>query len=121
MKLLISSIILAAASFTSFGSSAAQMECYVDTKAYDQFTPNRCFSMVWGQRTSTAVFRVANTTKAISNIIWQDDASSCGSGSNTHCSFTVYSFQTYTGTATVLYADGTWEKVSAKASFEDGR
>ena len=105
---------------TAFDSEAATVECYVDTQAYDHYTPNTCSAAIRGARESTAVFRVTGTSSQISQVIWGDDASGkCGSG--THCSFTIRAFRTYKATATVLYADGTWDSASATASFEDGR
>ncbi|MCL1037256.1 hypothetical protein L2750_08825 [Shewanella submarina] len=113
--------LLAVGALTAFDTEAAAVECYVDTQAYDQYTAGHCFSMVWGARTATAVFRVNGANGQISQVIWGDAASGkCGSG--THCSFTIRPFRPYRATATILYADGTWENATpATASFEDGR
>ncbi|MBG9996012.1 hypothetical protein I6F50_13150 [Pseudoalteromonas sp. NZS127_1] len=108
------------ASIFSAQASADQMECYVDTQAYDQFTPNHCFAVIYGKRTATAVFRVVGNGSDIDSVVWSNAASSCGV-SGTSCSFSIKSFKSNKAEATVLYTDGTWSKVSATASFEDGR
>ncbi|WP_281558390.1 hypothetical protein [Thalassomonas sp. RHCl1] len=120
MKKLIGAGLLLASSFVASHASAATMECYVDTQAYDTFTPNQCFALLWGQSKTTAVFRIAGSTgKPISQVIWSGAASSCGvSGSS--CSFSIRAYRTYTAKATILYQDGTWDTASAKASFESG-
>ncbi|WDE07107.1 hypothetical protein SG34_009550 [Thalassomonas viridans] len=120
MKKLIGAGLVLASSFVAAHASAATMECYVDTQAYDSFTPNQCFAVVWGQSRTTAVFRIAGSTgKPINQVIWSGAASSCGvSGSS--CSISIRAYKTYTARATVLYQDGTWDTASATASFESG-
>ncbi|MEZ7279671.1 hypothetical protein EXT42_15695 [Pseudoalteromonas sp. CO302Y] len=120
MKKVLTSIGLLAASVFSVHASADTMECYVDTQAYDQYTPNRCFAMVFGQTYATAVFRVVGDGSTIDSVIWSNDASSCGT-SGTSCSYQIRAFRPSKAEATILYADGRWSKVSATASFEDGR
>lgn len=112
--------ILVASSVFGSQAMAANMECYVDTQAYDHFTPNHCMAMVWGANKATAVFRIAGASKAIDSVIWKDVAKSCGT-SGTSCSITIRAFRTNKATATILYSDGTWGTASATASFEDGR
>ncbi|WP_151173939.1 hypothetical protein [Pseudoalteromonas ruthenica] len=120
MKTLIASAALLIGGLFSAQASADSMECYVDTQAYDQFTPNRCFALVYGATTSTAVFRVVGNGSQIDSVIWSNAASSCGT-SGTSCSFEIRAFRPYTAEATILYSNGSWSKVSATASFEDGR
>jgi hypothetical protein len=120
MKNLLSvAAVIATGLFTS-QASAADMECYVDTQAYDHFTSGHCFALIYGASSATAVFRIAGANKPISSVIWGDKASSCGT-SGTSCSFTIRPFRANKASATILYQDGTWETASATASFEDGR
>jgi hypothetical protein len=118
-KFVSTSVLLASSLFASQAFSA-NMECYVDTQAYDQYTPGHCEALIYGARSATAVFRIAGANKPISSVIWGDKASSCGT-SGTSCSFIIRPFRVNKATATILYQDGTWEAASATASFEDGR
>ncbi|MBB1384550.1 hypothetical protein H5119_03105 [Pseudoalteromonas sp. SG45-5] len=120
MKTTLISMGIVLASIFSAQASADQMECYVDTQAYDQFTPNHCSALIYGKNKATAVFRVIGNGSDIDSVVWSNAASSCGV-SGTSCSFSIRSFRGYKAEATVLYTDGTWSKVSATASFEDGR
>ncbi|WDE02885.1 hypothetical protein SG34_015685 [Thalassomonas viridans] len=58
MKKLLTAGLLTASSLVASQAYAATMECYVDTPAWDNYTPNSCFAMVWGANKATAVFRV---------------------------------------------------------------
>lgn len=119
MKKLLSVSLLLASSFVASQATATEMQCYVDTQAYDNYTSNRCFAMNPASST-TANFRITATNGAIDSVIWGDHASSCGTTTGTTCSITINAYRSYTGSATILYTDGTWEKVSAKASYERG-
>lgn len=118
MKRLLSFGLLLASSFATSQVTATEMQCYVDTQAYDNYTSNRCFALNPASST-TANFRVTATNGSINSVIWGEDTSSCGTA-GTSCSITVRAYKTYTGSATILYSDGTWETVSAKASYERG-
>ena len=120
MKKVLTIATLLAASVFSVQASASSMECYVDTQAYDQYTPNRCMALIYGQNKATAVFRVIGNGSAIDSVIWSNAAQSCGT-SGTSCSFEIRSFKPYKAEATILYTNGSWSKVSVIASFEDGR
>jgi len=120
MKNILISTGIVLASIFSLQASADQMECYVDTQAYDQFTANRCIALVYGKIETTAVFRVIGDGSDIDSVIWSNAASSCGT-SGTFCSFKIRAFISNKAEATILYTDGRWSKVSAIASFEDGR
>jgi hypothetical protein len=120
MKKMLSVAAVIATGLFSTQAAAADMECYVDTQAYDQYSKGHCFALIYGASSATAVFRIAGANKPISSVIWGDKASSCGT-SGTSCSFTIRPFRPYKATATILYQDGTWEATSATASFEDGR
>ncbi|MBB1268139.1 hypothetical protein [Shewanella sp. SR44-3] len=120
MKKFLSVAAVLSTSLFASQASAASMECYVDTQAYDQYTSGHCFALVYGARSATAVFRIAGANKPISSVIWGDKAASCGT-SGTSCSFTIRPFVSNKASATILYQDGTWATASATASFEDGR
>ncbi|QLE84220.1 MULTISPECIES: hypothetical protein [Shewanella] len=120
MNKLIATGVLVASSFFSLQTSAATMECFVDTQAYDNYTADRCDAIVWGARTATAVFRITGTNKPINKVIWGDKATGCRQ-SGTSCSFTIRAFVPNKASATILYQDGTYDTASATASFEDGR
>jgi len=120
MKKVLTALGLLLSGAFSVHASADSMECYVDTQAYDKYTPNRCFALVYGQTNATAVFRVVGNGSAIDSVIWSNAASSCGT-SGTSCSFQIRAFRSYKAEATILYTDGRWSKVAATASFEDGR
>ena len=112
--------ILVASSIFGSQAMAANMECYVDTQAYDQFTANHCAALIFGANKATAVFRIVGASKPINSVIWKDAAKSCGT-SGTFCSISIRAFRPNKATATILYTDGTWDTASATASFEDGR
>lgn len=120
MKNILISTGIALASIYSAQASADQMECFVDTQAYDQFTANHCTALIYGKTETTAVFRVIGDGADIDSVIWSNAASSCGT-SGTSCSFKIKAFKLNKAEATILYTDGRWSKVSATASFEDGR
>ncbi|ALQ06649.1 MULTISPECIES: hypothetical protein [Pseudoalteromonas] len=120
MKTILISTGIILASVFSAQASADQMECYIDTQAYDQYTANYCSALIYGKSKATAVFRVVGNGSDIDSVVWSNAASSCGV-SGTSCSFSIKSFRGYKAEATVLYTNGTWSKVSATASFEDGR
>ena len=101
-------------------ASAASMECYVDTQAYDYFSLGSCNAVIANTNKATAVFRVTDTNKPISSVVWGESATSCGT-SGPLCSFTIGRIRQHTATATILYQDGTWDTASAVAWFEDDR
>lgn len=110
-----------AAALLALGSSsvfAAGMSCYIDTRAYDEFTPNHCLNIVWGAKTATAVFRVDNLP-ANYYIDW--DTPACAANATT-CTAVIRAFVPFKATATLIDLDaGTTTEVSATATFEDGR
>ncbi|SFC69189.1 hypothetical protein [Pseudoalteromonas denitrificans] len=118
-KLLKTGILLASSLFGA-QAMAVNMECYVDTQAYDHYTTNHCEALVWGASTATAVFRISGASKPIKSVIWSNAASSCGT-SGTSCSFTIRAFRSNKAEALILYQDNTWGTASATALFEDGR
>jgi hypothetical protein len=118
MKKLLSVGLLLASSFAASQAVATEMQCYVDTQAYDNYTSNACFAINPATST-TASFRVTATNGTINSVIWGGDASSCGTA-GTSCSITVRAYRQYNATATILYSNGTWETVSANASYERG-
>ena len=120
MKKILTTAALIGCAIFSAQASADKMECYVDTQAYDQYTGGRCFAMVFGARSATAVFRVVGNGSNIDSVQWSGAASSCGTR-GTSCSFQIRPFRPYTAEALILYSNGTWSKVSATASYEDGR
>lgn len=105
----------------AFSANSAQMECMVDTAAYDQWGTGHCFSFEYTLDTASnvAIWRLKNVTKTISSVIWSDKTTGC-STSATQCSKAIRPYRTHTGTATILYTDNTWEVVSAVAEFETG-
>jgi hypothetical protein len=100
---------------------AAQMECMVDTAAYDEWQAGFCpnFESTLDNSPNTAIWRITGTTKTISSIIWSGTTAGCASNSQ-YCSKDIRPYQEHVGKATILYADGTWEAVQATASFETG-
>jgi len=107
--------ILLIASSSAFASSG--MSCFVDTPDYDEFTSGFCFAMIFGARTTTAVFRVDNPP-ANAHIDW--DHPDCPS-STTFCSVPIYAFHFLTVSALVIDLDSAYHNtVQATAYFEDG-
>ena len=47
MKKVLTALGLLLSGAFSVHASADSMECYVDTQAYDKYTPNRCFALVY--------------------------------------------------------------------------
>lgn len=100
---------------------AAQMECMVDTAAYDEWQVNHCpnFEYTMDNNTNKAIWRVTGTTKPVSSILWSETTAGCASNSQ-YCDKQIRPYQEHVGKATILYTDGTWEAVQATASFETG-
>ncbi len=116
MKNTIIGVLLTAASFSAF--SAQTMSCYVDTPAYDQFTPNNCVAMIFnGPTTTSAVFRIDNPPANLQSVLWSDSA--CSSSATT-CITDVRAYRPKSVSATVLKTDGTFYQVSANAHYELG-
>ncbi|ASP37817.1 hypothetical protein CHH28_03620 [Bacterioplanes sanyensis] len=118
-KLLAASAFIVGGFFSAY-ASADHMECLVDTRAHDQYTPNTCFGLVYGASTATAVFRVVGNGSNIDSVQWSGAAKSCGT-SGTSCAVDIRPFRGHRAEALILYSNGTWSKVSATAFFEDGR
>ncbi len=115
-KLLILSALLLSASALSTSAFAADLRCTVGGDSQIGY----CDTMIWGKRSAPASFKVENTSKPVSQYLWQSP-SVCKSKTTASCAFTAYSFVEYTGSVLVLYADGTYESVNATLRFEDGR
>lgn len=112
-RILAATLVLASSSVFAGG-----MSCFVDSPAYDEFTPDNCETIVWGARTATAVFRIDNLP-ARYHIDWEKPA--CADNL-TICSVSIRAFFNYTAKASVIDLDaGTVTEVSAVARFEDGR
>lgn len=105
----------------SLPAMAAQMECMVDTAAYDQWQAGDCpnFEYTLDNNANTAIWRVTGTTKPVSSVLWSETTAGCASNSQ-YCNKQIRPYKQYTGKATILYTDGTWEAVEATASFETG-
>ena len=102
---------------SSLSAIADGMSCYVDTRGYDQFTPDYCFAVVGGARRATAVFRIDDLPNHYT-IIWNQP--NCAAN-QTICSTTIQAFHPYTASAYVLNLDeNSFTTVSATAEFEDG-
>lgn len=114
-KLVLGLTLLSASAF------AADMECMVDTANWDQWRTGSCFAMEFtmDNRPNTAYWRIINYHKTISSVVWEEKTAGCSS-SSTQCSKSITPYQVHKGQALILYADGTWERVSANASFETG-
>ncbi len=115
-KLLILSALLLSASTLSSSAFAADLRCTVGSENQIGY----CDAMIWGKRTAPASFKVENTTKPVSQYIWQSP-SVCKTKTTASCAFTAYSFVDYSAAVLVLYADGTYENLNASLRFEDGR
>jgi hypothetical protein len=103
----------------STAATAATMSCFVDTRANDPFTPNRCFGVVPGAKYTTAVFRVDSPLPENFQVLWSD--SRCNPDDSV-CTVSIQAFKPKKMTATVLDLDNsTFFRVSATAFFEDGR
>lgn len=107
--------------FASGSTMAAQMECMVDTAAFDNWSTGYCMSFEYtmDNNPNDAIWRVVGTTKPISSVIWSEAAAGCASTS-TYCTKPVRPYREHVGKATVLYTDGTWTAVQATAYFETG-
>ena len=105
----------------SGSSMAAQMECMVDTAAYDRWSTGGCwgFENTLDNAPNDALWRIVGVTKTISSVIWQETTSGCPSNA-TYCTKAIRPYQEHLGKATVLYTDGTYEVVQATAQFVTG-
>jgi len=95
------------------------MSCFVDTPAYDEFTPEYCFAVIPGARFATAVFRAL--PPPLPNrfeVRWSDTR--CDPKSPI-CSVRIAAYRPKTMTALVLNFDNfTFYEVSATAELEAG-
>lgn len=107
--------------FASGSTMAANMECMVDTELQNSWGVSHCFGFEYtmDQAPNNATWRVTNTTKPISSVIWSEKATGCASNS-TFCTKSIRPFTFHVGKATILYTDGTYEIVQATAQFETG-
>lgn len=101
--------------------SAAHMECYIDSPAYDEWQPDTCYLMEYTMdyNPNNAVWRVTGMTKPVSSILWSEATAGCTTAQQ-FCMKPITPYQTHVGKATILYTDGTWETVQAPAFFETG-
>jgi opacity protein-like surface antigen len=120
MKKMLSAAAIIATGLFASQASAAVMECYIDTQAYDHYSAGECSAIIYGASQATAVFRVTGSNKPVNSVIWGGATKSCGTA-GTNCSITIRSYRVNNATATILYQDGTWDTASAIATFEDGR
>jgi hypothetical protein len=105
----------------SGSTMAAQMECMVDTAAYDEWSAGYCssFEYTMDNARNDAIWRIVGVTKTISSVMWQETTSGCDSNS-TYCTKAIRPYRDHVGKATVLYTDGTYEVLQATANFETG-
>jgi hypothetical protein len=94
---------------------AADLQCQIGP----QSEIGECDTVIWGQRQAPASFSIVNTTKPISQVIWNKPAACKNKG--TYCSFTVRAMVQIQGEALVLYTDGTYETLTGSVRYEDGR
>lgn len=108
----------AALALGSSSALAVGMSCYVDTPAYDEFTPGICLSTVHGAKTATASFRI-DDLPANYYVDWKKPAcSNTGAGI---CTAVIKVFQPYEAIANVIDLDtGIVTEVSAIANLENG-
>lgn len=100
---------------------AAQMECMVDTAAYDEWSVGQCmgFEYTMDYAANDAIWRITNITKPVSSVIWSEKTTGCDSAA-TYCTKAIKPYIFHLGKATILYTDGTYEIVQATAQFETG-
>lgn len=100
---------------------AAQMECMVDTDAFDSWQSPECnsFEYTLDRAPNNATWRIVNITKTISSVIWSERTAGCSSSATT-CTKPIPPYSYHLGKATVLYTDGTYEVLQATAQFETG-
>lgn len=118
MKKMIAALVLLGASGSAF---SAQMECYVDTAAYDEWSVGYCMSMefTFDNAPNDAFWRIIGVTKPVASVIWSEATAGCASNS-LYCNKSIRPYQDHLGKALILYTDSTWEEVSATARFETG-
>lgn len=103
----------------SQAQAAPSLACYVDTPAFDQFTTNGCFGIIFfGPTTTTAVFKVFGVGNGSG---YSFDWSESGCGDSVSCFTTVRAYvpktvdvivtedstgQQYTLDATAIYEQG---------------
>lgn len=103
-------------------SQAADMECMVDTIEVDHWSTGSCFSFEFtmDNNPNLAIWRIKGITKPVSEIIWMPSNSSCANNVR-ECRKMIRPYREYKMSAKILYADSTYETVSASAFFETGR
>lgn len=102
-------------------ATAAQMECFIDTPAYDEWQTGSCYLMEYTMdyNPNSAVWRVTGMNKPVSSILWSEATAGCTT-TQEFCIQPITPYQTHLGKATILYTDGNWEMVQAPAYFETG-
>jgi hypothetical protein len=118
MKKTLSALLFAAAALPAM---AAQMECMVDTAAYDYWQAGYCpnFESTLDNQPNTTLWRITDTTKSVASVLWSDATAGCAS-SSLYCTKDIRPYREHVGKAIILYSDGTWEAVQATAYFETG-
>ena len=114
-------IIAAGLLLLSGSAFSAQMECMVDTAAYDEWSVGQCMSFEYTMdyAANDAIWRITNLTKPVSSVIWSEKTAGCDSTA-TYCTKAIKPYIFHLGKATILYTDGTYEVVQATAQFETG-
>lgn len=118
MKELVKPLLVCALLGSPMAATAETMSCFVDTPRLDRFTTPRCFSVIFGAQSATAVFRVDPPLPNNFKVLWDDTR--CNSTQST-CAVRIRAFTEKIMRATVLNFDNhTFFEVSATASFENG-
>ena len=67
-------IIAAGLLLLSGSAFSAQMECMVDTAAYDEWSVGQCMSFEYTMdyAPNDAIWRITNLTKPVSSVIWSE-------------------------------------------------
>lgn len=95
---LILPILLLAGFAMATSAQATNLACYIDTPAYDTFSPNACFAV--GTSSSVAVFKVQNVNTAYYDIYWSEP--SCTTNS-VYCTVSISPGQSKTVSAYLVF------------------
>ncbi len=118
MKRMIINTFLIGTTVVTGSALSSEMQCFVDTLAYDTFTSGGCLSAA-PARVTSAVFKVSSNN-SISSIIWTGDASGQCATTDMTCSIDIRQYSSKNVGATVLYSDGTWESVPQITAWYEG-
>ncbi|ALU41473.1 hypothetical protein [Pseudoalteromonas rubra] len=119
MKKLIKAGLVVASTFIGAQAMAASMDCEIGEAQYNRdYGGYTCYTVEFGSETASTTYKIISD-KAVSNVVWDGAAASCGVSSSTSCTVQTSANTVHAATAIILFQDGSWEKAWATSLFNN--